>query len=175
MDKNIKPCALYRHQLFRAGYACCLICNPGVDSERLAKLLRQPGIQAYYDALLAGTECHALKCQKPGIHDDGLEHWWCDDHIYQCLFLQEGAKRDFPAWEWIQGHTILAGRPAWYKNAVTCDDLDGKVAKLLGISVRELRARYAPVPPAPTPVEIPEPVQPLVVEADELDLSTVAF
>src|SRR5690349_10664523 len=70
MNKNVKPCALYRHQLFRAGYTCCLICNPGVDPGRLARLVRQPGLQAYYEALLTGTECHALKCQKPGIHDD---------------------------------------------------------------------------------------------------------
>lgn len=172
------PCALLRHKPFRAGYVC-LVCNPDHDRQRLAQLLVAPGMQEYHTALVAGTECHALKCQRPGIHDDGLEHWWCEEHVFQCLFLQEGARRDFPAWEHSPGHTIQEGRPAWYKNAVTSADIHYKLALLLDVPVAELLAAHSSVVAIePEPVKIPEPVQlpaVLVEEEEEMDLSYVVF
>ncbi|GCE49225.1 hypothetical protein EI42_05972 [Thermosporothrix hazakensis] len=159
----MKSCALYRHGPFKTTQGVCLVCNPTVAPNELREILQNPILQAYYDALKSGTECAVLRCKNPGKHEDGLGHWWCEEHVSQCVFLIEGAKRGFPEWEYTRGHILHAGRPAWVKNAMKCDDIPQKAALLLGIPLDELRARYT------SPQEAPEP------EPAVLDLSMVAF
>lgn len=201
MEEKPKSCALMRHQKFvRNG--TCLVCNPSLHPQSLRQVLLDPVTAAWYQSLVAGTYCHWLRCEKPGAFFDQLPdgHWWCDEHKYHGLFLQEGATLDFPAWEYSVGHTILAGRPNWYKSTIhaTPEDVQCRVAKLRGISVEELRAQVEP-PPAPATEdedidalveEVYGGVMPLEIrdmlrlegklfaedeEEEELDLSKVPF
>lgn len=194
-EQELKVCVFYRHRRFVRDDVC-IVCNPD-RYERYCNQIRAEGLSDYYDALVAGTECHWLKCAKPGVRDDGLGHWWCDEHIFHCLFLQEGAARNFPAWEFIRGHTILEGRPSWYKSAIhaTPEDMMYRVAKLRGVSVEELRAQYEPKPEESEPVQdvqedggvafegevyaiLPQEVRDMMAlsgEIEELDLSKIPF
>ncbi|EFH82733.1 hypothetical protein [Ktedonobacter racemifer] len=146
-EKKPTSCALRRHQKFVRD-ATCLVCNPSLHPQSLRQILLDPAIARWYQSLVAGTYCHWLRCEKPGVHFDQLPdgHWWCDEHRYHGLFLQEGAARDFPAWEYSVGHTILVGRPNWYKSTThaTVEDVQCRVAKLRGISVELLPRLCSP-------------------------------
>ncbi|EFH82736.1 hypothetical protein [Ktedonobacter racemifer] len=149
MEEKPKSCALMRHQKFVRD-AVCLVCNPSLHPQSLRQILLDPATAVWYQSLVAGTYCHWLRCEKPGVFFDQLPdgHWWCDEHRYHGFLLQEGAALDFPAWEYFVGHTILAGRPNWYKSTTHAspEDVQCRVAKLRGISVEELRAQVEPQP-----------------------------
>lgn len=113
--QGIRGCALYRHRAFRADGAC-LFCNPDYSPETLGAMLADQDRMDFYQALHQGRECHARKCEHAGLFDDGLGHWWCRDHLHQCLFLRAGAARGWPAWE-----GLGAGRPAWYARCVSAN------------------------------------------------------
>ena len=135
--QGIQGCALYRHRSFRLDRVC-LFCNPDFAPETLAMMLADQERMDYYQALHQGKECHARKCERAGQFDDGCGHWWCKDHIHQCLFLRAGAAREWAAWDGMKG-----GRPAWYARCIGANSvfLAGMLAVLVDAqSHQELEA-----------------------------------
>ena len=111
-------CAYYRHRPFRMDRVC-LFCNPDISPETLGAILANQDRLEYYQALHQGKECHARKCERAGQYSDELSegaHWWCREHLHQCLFLRAGAARGWPAWE-----GLGAGRPAWYARMMSAN------------------------------------------------------
>lgn len=113
-------CAYYRHRPFRVD-GICLFCNPDTSPETLAMMLADQGRMDYYQALHQRKECHARRCERAGQFSDELPegaHWWCREHLHQCLFLRAGAARGWAAWGGMKG-----GRPAWYARCVTANSV----------------------------------------------------
>jgi hypothetical protein len=186
IGQEFHTCILFRHRKFvRDGK--CIVCNPE-HYDHYQHQISAEGLKEYYAALVAGTHCHWLKCEKPGANNDGLGHWWCQEHKYHCLFLQEGAMRGFPCWEYLRGHSVLEGRPSWYKSAIhaTSEDMLYRVAALRGVIAETLRTQYE------EPVEggvgfegdvyavLPQEIRDMMalggeVGEEEVDLSAIPF
>lgn len=133
-------CAYYRHRPFRVD-GICLFCNSDTSPETLALLLADQERMDYYQALHQRKECQARKCEHAGCFDDGLGHWWCKDHVYQCLFLRAGAARDFSRWK---EEGLSAGRPAWYARTIgaTQYNLRSMLEKLIDARSPDELERY---------------------------------